>query len=103
MPIGALAAEARPSTTLSQKNVSRLLASAMKMMLTPVARNEPTRKYFRCATRSERFPQRIVNGTWLIALAAMMIVTTNALAPKCCRASSGMRGVAIPSETARGR
>jgi hypothetical protein len=33
----------------------------------------------------------------------MMIVTTNALAPKCWSASSGMSGVAIPSETASGR
>jgi hypothetical protein len=45
----------------------------------------------------------IVNGTWLIALAAMMIVTAKAEAPKCWSARSGMSGVATPSDTARGR
>jgi len=44
-----------------------------------------------------------VNGTWLIALAAMMIVTANAVAPKCWSARSGISGVAIPSEIASGR
>ena len=103
MPIGALAAEASPSTTLSRKNVWRSRARAIPTMLRPVARNDPTRKNLRWATRSERFPQTIVNGTELIALAAMITVTMNADAPKCWSARSGMSGVAIPSEIARGR
>lgn len=45
----------------------------------------------------------IVNGTWLIALAAMTIVTAKAVAPNFWSARSGISGVAIPSETASGR